>query len=491
MGERANNVVRAVRWCILIFWITMMGVLVQKVYFDPEGGFSQPSYAASHLRPREEWMGVYWGEDKVGYTVSTIKKEYKGYEIYEQAIMDLTVMGTPQKVDTQVTTHVDNAFMLKSFEFRLFSNLFTFNASGRMRGKELHLKILSGKSASTRVVPMREVPVLANSLKPMLLSQGVAVGKRFTYTIFDPSTMSTTPIEVVVDGKDTVVLRGKEIECYRLKSSFRGISIKSWLDDEGNTIKEESPLGLILVKESKADALTEGWSETTKDLIGASAIQVNRPIAVRNPSYLKVRLGNVNFEEFALSKGRQTLRGDVLEVVREKMADVSSYQLPYGKDGMDEYLSATTFIQSDDQAIVQQAREIIGDEKDAQKAVQLIKEWVYQNIKKKPTLSIPSALDILKVKVGDCNEHATLFVALSRAVGIPSKLCAGIVYMQGSFYYHAWSEVFIGRWISVDPTTNQLPADATHICFVEGGLDKQLEIIQLIGVVQVEVLEYK
>jgi len=75
-------------------------------------------------------------------------------------------------------------------------------------------------------------------------------------------------------------------------------------------------------------------------------------------------------------------------------------------------------------------------------------------------------------------------------VGIPSKLCAGLVYNQGSFYYHAWSDVFVGGWISVDPTMNQLPADATHIRFVEGGLDKQLEIIRLIGMLQLEVLNY-
>ena len=108
--------------------------------------------------------------------------------------------------------------------------------------------------------------------------------------------------------------------------------------------------------------------------------------------------------------------------------------------------------------IKNEAREIIGDEKDALKAVNLINKWVYRNIEKKPTISIPSALDVLETRRGDCNEHATLFVALCRSMGIPSKLCAGIVYTQGRFYYHAWSDVFVGSWISVDPTMNQLPA---------------------------------
>ncbi|MBW1822947.1 MAG: transglutaminase domain-containing protein, partial [Deltaproteobacteria bacterium] len=219
------------------------------------------------------------------------------------------------------------------------------------------------------------------------------------------------------------------------------------------------------------------------------AISVNKPITLKNPSYLKVRLGNINLKEFNISQGRQQLKGDVLEIFKEKMSGVDSYSIPH-RGSLLKYLDPTPFIQSDNKTIIKKAQEIISNEKDALKAVNLINMWVYQNIEKKPTLSIPSALDVLKVKVGDCNEHATLFVALCRSVGIPSKLCAGIVYNQGSFYYHAWSDVFVGRWISVDPTMNQLPADATHIRFVEGGLDKQLEIIKLIGVLKLEVLDY-
>jgi transglutaminase-like putative cysteine protease len=247
----------------------------------------------------------------------------------------------------------------------------------------------------------------------------------------------------------------------------------------------------VLIKESKADALTENWGETTKDLISASTISVNRPIAVEDPSYLKVRLGNINLEEFELSSDRQKRHGDVLEIRKEDMSDVPTYAIPYTREDKKAFLQPTVFIQSTDKTLVAKAQEIVGDEVNSLKAVKLIMDWVFRTIEKKPTLSIPSALDILKVKVGDCNEHSTLFVALCRAVGIPSKLCAGIVYMQGSFYYHAWSEVFVGRWISVDPTFDQLPVDATHICFIEGDLEKQLEIIKLIGVLKLEVIEYK
>ena len=47
----------------------------------------------------------------------------------------------------------------------------------------------------------------------------------------------------------------------------------------------------------------------------------------------------------------------------------------------------------------------------------------------------------------------------------------------------------LGEWVAVDPTFGQYPADAAHIRFVVGGLAQQVEIIRLIGRLDIEVLE--
>ena len=59
-------------------------------------------------------------------------------------------------------------------------------------------------------------------------------------------------------------------------------------------------------------------------------------------------------------------------------------------------------------------------------------------------MSIPNALEVLQSKKGDCNEHTVLFNAFARAAGIPAKTVVGVVYLRGAFYYHAWSEVWLG-----------------------------------------------
>ena len=488
-GKTAGIVIRA---AIMLLWLGMVGILVQRTCFDGGGGsHARAGGTTSQLRPREEWMGMYWGGDKVGYTVSKIQRARDGYQINEQAVMDLTVMGTSQRVDTEITSLVDNAFNLRSFSFRMLSNLFSFTAAGNVHGSRLQLELTSAAGTKRTAIDLKEAPCLASSLKPLVLAEGLAVGKQLRYSVFDPATMASVPVDIAVEGKEHLEIRGTSIECYRLRSTFKGITLRSWIDEEGNTMREESPLGLLLVRESKVDALSGNWRGTKRDFITASAIPVDNPITEDSPSYLKVRLQNCDLEGFDLSSERQVLQADTLEITREDLSALPGCAIPVGGKEMQEYLSPTPFIQSADPALRRQAGEIIGDERDALKAAMLIQQWVYRTIEKKPTLSIPSALDVLKLKVGDCNEHAVLFVALCRAAGIPGKFCAGLVYNQGSFYYHAWSEVFAGGWVSVDPTLDQLPADATHIRLVEGGLDRQLEIVRLIGVLKVEVVEYR
>ena len=181
--------------------------------------------------------------------------------------------------------------------------------------------------------------------------------------------------------------------------------------------------------------------------------------------------------------------GDRLEIKREEIDLARSYRLPSQDKHVVSFLQPTPFLQSDHPRIRSLAEKIIANEKDARQAAARLKDWVYKEIAKEPTVSIPNALEVLQSKKGDCNEHTVLFNALARAAGIPAKTAVGVVYLRGAFYYHAWSEVWLGDWISLDSVLNQFPADVTHIKFLEGDIDRQIDILQLIGKLKINVIE--
>ena len=102
---------------------------------------------------------------------------------------------------------------------------------------------------------------------------------------------------------------------------------------------------------------------------------------------------------------------------------------------------------------------------------------------------------MLRTKVGDCNEHTVLYVAMARAIGIPARIAVGLVSVHGAFYYHAWPEVYLaddrtrGRGCRSIRLSTSFRSDATHLRLARGGLDQQTRILPLIGRLRIEILD--
>ena len=84
-------------------------------------------------------------------------------------------------------------------------------------------------------------------------------------------------------------------------------------------------------------------------------------------------------------------------------------------------------------------------------------------------VSHPSSItETLRRKTGDCTEFADVFNAIAARLGWNSRIRSGLAYHppSQSFRPHSWNEVAIeGRWITVDASWRQVPADATHVPF--------------------------
>ena len=217
---------------------------------------------------------------------------------------------------------------------------------------------------------------------------------------------------------------------------------------------------------------------------------------IRNPTgcqALKLRLSGVEFRREELASDRQIVeRQDGAEtdlrVLAARRPECPAGAPPAGPE-FAAALAASAFVQSDHPDVVARARRIVGGRTNLYERTLAIHDWVHANVRKEPTVSLPSALDVLRRLAGDCNEHTYLFVALARAAGIPAKIEVGIVYHAGAFYYHAWPAAYVGEWLEMDPTFGQAAVDATHLALAEGELASQLEIMKVVGRLKVKVLE--
>jgi hypothetical protein len=330
---------------------------------------------------------------------------------------------------------------------------------------------------------------LAAALKPLVATQQLEPGKEHFFTVFDPATLSQQITSVKIEAREEIPVGDKMEAAIRLRQKYKGLSVVSWIDGQGRTLKEESPGGFALRREAPQRARSlDGSRAVPLDMIARTSIPVGEAISQPEAkSALQLKLSGVNLANFALNQGRQKFSKDELRIEREKLNPARTYKIPMQDRRFTSFLQPTAFLQSDHPRIGELVRRILGGETDAHKAVLRLKNWVYREIEKEPTVSIPNALEVLQTRKGDCNEHTVLFNALARAAGIPAKTVVGVVYLRGAFYYHAWSEVWLGAWVSLDSVLNQFPADVTHIKFIEGEIDRQMDILQLIGNLKIEV----
>jgi transglutaminase-like putative cysteine protease len=255
-------------------------------------------------------------------------------------------------------------------------------------------------------------------------------------------------------------------------------------------LREEGPMGFVLLRVTAQQALNTDWTASTAlDLVASAAVPVAHPIDdARSRRSLRVRVSGISVEEVP-TDDEQVRQGAELTITRPTLDQLTSYRVPYNQTDHGEDLRATTFLQVENPKIQAAAHAVVGDERDALRAARRINNWVYGTLRKVPTISIPNALQVLDMGEGDCNEHAVLFAAMARAAGIPTRTVAGVVYLDGAFLYHAWCEVWLGRWVPIDPALHQFPADATHIKFVVGGPEEQLGMIGIIGRLGLDILD--
>src|SRR5438552_1535769 len=253
-----------------------------------------------------------------------------------------------------------------------------------------------------------------------------------------------------------------------------------WLTPDGSVLREEGSLGLTLVRESREAALAGDAALVPLDLVSASRIPVAGRIEdPRHVSRLTLRMQGAAAARVPLDPPRQRVRGDLLRVEREPLPEHAP--LGAADAALAQYLAPAPFIESDDAAIVATARTIVGSGRDATAAAHALVAWVNEHLEQAPSVTVPSAREVLAARRGDCNEQAVLLAALARAAGIPARVVAGAIYLDGAFYYHAWTELWLGTWVSADAVFRQLPTDATHVKLLEGGPERHMELAGIVG----------
>ena len=144
-----------------------------------------------------------------------------------------------------------------------------------------------------------------------------------------------------------------------------------------------------------------------------------------------------------------------------------------------EYINPTAKIDSGDRDIVNLANSIAEGEDDLFIVIHKIARWVKENIDYSLSTVTAEATQkaswVLENREGVCDELTALFMAMSRALGIPSRFISGIAYTDDPQFpekwgFHGWAEVYLPGygWVPFDVTYDELGwIDPSHIKLYE------------------------
>jgi len=428
--------------------------------------------------PQEHWYNLNMQGQKIGYMRLYLEKaEYQGEEMLRSntdIMMQLKGLGRTIKIETNRIEYLDADFKPRYF-------VSTSNESGF---KQIEGKIKDGVAyiATTinETTTESEISIPPDTVSDTLAidnlmsKKDLKIGEKLNYNTFSFDLLQAVKSEMSIIDEVLFTYQSEEIPVYVLEQKLEimgGITTRLWVSEDGTLYKTSTDMMGQSHTANKTDRKTALGAVEVVDIVLKTRIVPtgNRPKRGAKQFVANVQLTKGELEKAIVTDSRQKLQIDserkgTLTIKVAEVDEVNCPELPIQDKELQEYISSSVYIEAEDTDIHAKALEILDGESNSWRAAKKLSNWVYKSIKEKQLSGgYSSALTTLKTGAGDCTEHTVLMIAMARSVGIPARICSGIVFMRNAFYYHFWPEVYVGKWVQMDPTIGQIVADANHI----------------------------
>lgn len=437
--------------------------------------------------PFVHWFNVYIGKTKAGYCYDILEKsKYEGKDcLKETIIMKIDVKRLESRIEAYSKSELFLKDDLTPLFFKTTENMTGQNKEmeGTLKGDKLIIKSKLADIENDYTLQYVKGAILDDSADEILRRMGYKVGDKFKLKIFSKDTMSFEDINIKVKDFRKEEIMGRQEDVYIVETEFSGILATHYIDKNGYTLKSDmTQAGLVMIKTTEEDAKKEFNGDL--DVMTEFALKTN--VYVEDPKIIKKMNISFVFQDGIPEKLKLGVKSKktsitatsnnmlICSITKDNFDEKDAINLPVKGKEYEEFLKSTLYEQSDDAEIKNTAKDIVADEKNSYKAAKKIVNWVYKYITNKSfDIGFNSAKETLKLKQGDCTEHSVLASALCKAAGIPSKVCAGLVPLKNTMFYHMWIEVYAGKWVGMDPTFDEDIIDAAHVKLSDGILDEK------------------
>jgi len=507
--SRIHQLNHAVAFFLLLLILTQTSCALH----SPTASTTEPATPTSgyvtvdKLPFREAWYGTYLNEEKIGYSHVKIEPADQDFAITTDSLLRFTRLKQPAEIKMKERVVIRPDLSMVSFQSAVRQNGKDMTMIGRAEGERILVDTSTEGEKVSHEYPLHGKVYHSNAISLMPALRGLKEGQTYTFNVFYADVFDAEKRGMQkVDQQISMVKgpAGPNGAVWKVNNNVGESRVQSWLNKDGLTVLEKA-LGSSLISMLEDENAAKQFLDEKapgKDLaLDISLIRISKPL----PHPEKLRFLKAKFQGIEPSiipeDHRQKITTppdsspkDTFDLA-VRVEDPSHFILPVQDPAGPSFkaeLASTIKIQSDHKEIVDQAKKIVSPNDSPLEKVTKLTRWTAENIRSEIKDSF-TALSVLHSKEGECKSHAALYTALARSQRIPTRVVRGIVYSkQIGFLYHAWCESYLNGWLAVDPTLNQIPADATHIKIAAGDPDDSAStILKMVGRVKLEVLEYK
>lgn len=483
-----SKTVKTINIIVFSVWVVLIAFLLYRNYIGIPLGETQALKEA--FGKETYWYDIYAGTKKVGFAMTTFEKAGDEIIIKHEREMKVKKNGEDKLLIERLKCLSDLYYSIKSFEYSSqFKDEGGIKATGKVDKDTIIFFLESPEKRKTHKTPTNgKIFYLPVTLIPAIYQKNPVPNTVFLIPMLNFINLSIDDVRVVLEEIRPLKVGMNIMSLYK----FRVGNSILWSNEKGITIKEEYPSGIILYSqvENIAKDLTD---RILFDYTSLPFLKSNELIS--NPeelNLLRIKIKGFRFNPQLYNNSPVTLENNILIIKKDDAEELKkkTYLLPYTRDNFKKYLEPDQWVKSDykplhDTGLIY-AR---SNNNDAFRFTKYLTGYLFQLIRTMPMFVLSDAENILKSLSGDYLERAVMFASYSRAAGLPTRLIGGIVYRDGYFYFHTWPEVWFEKWIPVDPTFFQFPADVTHIPLKEGTLKDITSIVKDLENLKIEILE--
>ena len=479
------------------------------------------------LPAQESWDAIYFKGNKIGYVHTFIEKvSEKGRELYRVRVDQVfnfrrlddnvtmkMMYGTIETADGEVL-RLDTRTLASENEIRVYGDAI----KGKMN---LIMEVEGTGNRQETTIPWGKDVRGPYAAEQSMARKPMEEGETRTIKMYIPDlnrvvdfTFKAGPMAETVlgDGSKRSLRKVEQIAMLDGKPQ-PVLNALLWADSGGQVLKLETDMmgGILMYRTTKEGATSPAPRGSARfDEIRNTIIAINKIIPdPRQRTYVQYRLTLTDGDPAAVFPvdARQTIQpgSDKNSLILDvgAMGPTDGMPGPATVDG--QYLRSNSMVTSDDDEVKTLARRAIARSRNPWDQAVKIEHWVFEHIRDKNfAVAFAPANEVARNLSGDCSEHAVLAAAMCRAVGIPSRVAFGLLYVDNEkqkvkgFGYHVWHEVYVNqRWVALDSSWDQSRVDATHVKLGDTSLDGVapfeafLPMARVIGKLEIDPLQLR